>query len=687
MMTRGALPMRWAPRALARLAKPPCALARRITPWHRPARGFISTPDAYKSTSSRALHDPEGFWLEASRRIEWFTAPTVALDRSRAPSLFQWFPDGWLNTCHNALDRHLPHREHQTAIAYWSSVGGPSREISYGELHRDVSRFAGGLASLGVARGDVVLIYMPMVPEALVAMLACARLGAVHSVVFGGFAPAELAVRISDAAPKVVVTSSCGIEKGSVLPYLPLLREAMQMSTHQPGHIAVHQRHEAPEALETLPSGGSGGDGRPAWHDFEELRERSPPHDCVPVAASDPLYILYTSGTTGAPKGVVRDNSHAVPLQWTMDHYMGVPPGGTYWAASDIGWVVGHSYICYAPLLHGCTSVVFEGKPVGTPDAAEFWRVIERHRVNALFTAPTALRALRKVDPQTSLAAQYDLSSLRTLFVAGERADPATISHFSQALRIPAIDNWWQTETGSPIAGIVDEGLGVKPGSCSLPLPGYDVRCLDAATGQELPRGSLGSLAAKLPLPPGAMQTLHGNEERFISAYRREFPGYHSLGDAGVVDGDGYIHVLARTDDVINVAGHRLSTGALEECLSSHPSVAECAVVGADDALKGQVPVGLLVLNDHATQSGVKPSEVTADVVDRVRSRIGAVAAFRVAVVVEALPKTRSGKTLRGIIQSVANGTEYTLPGTIEDASAVDAVKRALMTVGLAKGK
>ena len=501
------------------------------------ARSFLSSADAYSAESSRALQAPEEYWLEAAKRIDWYTPPQIALDRSRAP-LYQWFPDGELNTCYNALDRHLPEREHQTAIAYWSSVGGPSREISFGELTAQVSRFAGALAELGVSKGSVVLLYMPMVPEALVAMLACARLGAVHSVTFGGFAPAELAARIRDAAPTVVVTSSCGIEKGKVLPYAPMVREAISLSGHEPNHVVVHQRKEAPSALEApLPRG---------WSDFDEASARATPHGCVPVRASDPLYILYTSGTTGRPKGVLRDNSHAVALQWTMDHFWGIRPGETYFAASDIGWVVGHSYACYGPLLHGCTTVLFEGKPVGTPDAAEYWRVVARHRVNVMFTAPTALRALRKFDPETRLSAGHDLSSLRTLFVAGERCDPDTLDHFHAALGIPVIDNWWQTETGSPITGVVDEAIGVKSGSCSLPLPGYDVRVLDAATGDELPRGTLGSLAAKLPLPPGTMQSLYRDEQRFVDAYLSEFEGYHSLGDAGVVDEDGYVHVTAR---------------------------------------------------------------------------------------------------------------------------------------------
>jgi propionyl-CoA synthetase len=639
---------------------------------------YSTTKEDYESMAANALKDPETFWLDAAKRITWVQPPTTALDSSRAP-MYQWFPDGVLNTCFNALDRHLEHRASQTAIAYHSAVGGRSRSISYAELHSDVERFSGALSSFGVQPGDRVLIYMPMVPEALVAMLACARLGAVHSVVFGGFAPKELAVRITDAEPTAIVTSSCGIEKGTMLPYLPILDAALEISSHAPRHVAVHQRTEAPESLEELSPRDT---ATTQWHDFYESLHAARPHGCVPVKASDPLYLLYTSGSTGKPKGVVRDNTHAVALQWTMDHFMGVQPGETYWAASDIGWVVGHSYICYAPLLHGCTTVLYEGKPVGTPDAAEYWRVIEKHKVAAMFTAPTALRAIRKVDAETKMAKGHDLRSLRCVFVAGERCDPDTLDHFRCALNVPVIDNWWQTETGSPIAGFVPVEVGTKSGSTALPLPGFDVRCLSAATGEELPHGTLGSLAARLPLPPGTMQTLHRDEARFVEAYRSEFEGYHSLGDAGTIDDDGYISVMARTDDVINVAGHRLSTGLLEEVVASHPAVAECAVVGARDPLKGQVPVGLVVLRDDAAEAGVlDPSDVITDVVGKVRAEVGAVAAFRQAAVVEGLPKTRSGKTLRGIIQSLADGTPYTLPGTIEDAAAVDKVKAALRTI------
>lgn len=661
------------------------SLARR----HASTTSYSTSRAEHAALTARAAQNPDSFWLDAAQRIDWIQQPSVALDSSRSP-IFQWFPDGVLNTCHNTLDRHLPARAEQTAIAYHSAVGGPSRLISYRELHRDVSRFAGALSSFGVSKGDRVLIYMPMVPEALVAMLACARLGAVHSVVFGGFAPKELAVRIADAQPTAIVTSTCGIEKGAALKYLPLLDSALELAGHAPLHVAVHQRQEAPEALEALAPRNT---ARTTWHDFHEAIEAARPHDCVPVAAADPLYLLYTSGSTGRPKGVVRDNTHAVALQWTMDHFMGVRAGETYWAASDIGWVVGHSYICYAPLLHGCTSVLFEGKPVGTPDAAEYWRVVEKYNVNAMFTAPTALRAIRKVDADTKLAASYDLSSLRTLFVAGERCDPDTLNHFHTALGVPVIDNWWQTETGSPIAGFVPSEIGVKSGSTALPLPGFDVRCLSEATGEELPPGSLGSLAAKLPLPPGTMQTLYRDDHRFVAAYRTEFEGFHSLGDAGIIDEDGYsirtarlqpwtncpshhlcfvpcvlsesalrapvcgltVSVLARTDDVINVAGHRLSTGALEQVVASHATVAECAVIGAHDALKGQVPVGLIVLRDDAADAVA--AEVVADVVARVRAEVGPVAALKDVAVVEALPKTRSGKTLRGIIQNVADGT------------------------------
>jgi len=636
------------------------------------AISFVRTAEEYAAERAEPAED---FWMRQAAAIDWTRPPSRALDGSRAP-FYRWFPDGVLNVCHNAIDRHLAERAAQTAIAYDSAVGGLSRNISFGELHADVARFAGALARLGVGRGDRVLLYMPMVPEAIVAMLGAVRLGAVHSVVFGGFAARELAVRIEDAAPKVVVTASCGLEKGSIVHYRPLLERALALSTHTPEHIIVHQRPEAPEALAPLSQGSHGGVG---VHEFREAIAAAPPHDPVPLGANDPLYTLYTSGTTGDPKGILRDQTHAVALQWSMPNFMGVRAGETYWAASDIGWVVGHSYIVYAPLINGSTTVLYEGKPVGTPDAANFWRVVQRHKVSALFAAPTALRAIRKLDPNLQLVANHDISSLRTLFVAGERCDPDTAIAFEQALGLPVVDNWWQTETGWPIGGLQLDGVGTKPGSTSLPLPGYDVQVFSSETKQPLPRGSLGSLAIRLPLPPGTMQTLYNNDARCERAYFEEFPGWYSAGDAGVIDDDGYIHVMARTDDVINCAGHRLSTGGLEEVISAHADVAECAVVGANDELKGQVPLGLLVLNAGCSTAA---DTVVADVIASVREEVGPVASFRRAAVVEALPKTRSGKTLRGIIQSIANGAPYKLPGTIEDEAPVAAVQKALRSIG-----
>ncbi|KAL1503528.1 hypothetical protein AB1Y20_012008 [Prymnesium parvum] len=640
------------------------ALSRRWLPLRR---GFQYSAEQY-----RALRhvDPLEFWLqEAKSGIDWFTPPHSPLDASRAP-FYSWFPGGSLNTCYNALDRHLPERGAQTAIAYVSAVGGRSRDISYARLHHDVSRLAGAFAQLGVRAGDRVLLYMPMVPEAATAMLACARLGAVHSVVFGGFASGELAVRLADAAPTLVVASSCGLERGKVVPYWPMLREALRRASLAPA-VMIHQRHEAPEARVPLAA-------VPRGSDFDEAIARAPPHDCVPLPASAPLYTLYTSGTTGRPKGILRDNTHAVPLQWSMRHFMRVGAGETYWSASDIGWVVGHSYIVYGPLLAGCTSVLYEGKPVGTPDAAAYWRVVEQRRVHAMFTAPTALRAIRSADPAAEGIRRHDLRSLRALFVAGERADPHTVNHFRRALGVPIVDNWWQTETGWPIAGIQLDEVGGKPGSTSLPLPGYDVRVLDE-TGAEAARGKLGSLAIRLPLPPGTMRTLYNSDARCRESYFDRFPGFYCAGDAGVLDEDGYIHVMERTDDVINCAGHRLSTGALEEVVAAHRSVAECAVVGVEDELKGQIPVCLVVLTAGCQTPA---AQIAEELVAMVREEIGPVAAFKHAAAVAALPKTRSGKILRGLIQSIADGKPYRIPGTIEDEAPIDAVKSGLRSLG-----
>ncbi len=614
----------------------------------------------------RSLDDAEGFWAEAARGIDWDEPWRQVLDGSRAP-FYRWFRGGLLNTCHNALDRHVERgRGEQPALVYDSPVTGTVASFSYRELRDRVARFAGGLARLGVGKGDRVVVYMPMVPEAVVAMLACARLGAVHSVVFGGFAANELASRIADATPKVVVTASCGIEPGRVVAYKPLLDAAIEMVDAKPERCVVLQR--SMEEATLVP-------GRDLeWH---EALEGAEPAACVPVEATDPLYILYTSGTTGQPKGIVRDNGgHAVALAWSMQAIYGVEPGDVYWAASDIGWVVGHSYIVYAPLLHGCTTVLYEGKPVGTPDAGAFWRVIAEHGVAALFTAPTAIRAIRQQDPEASLLDGHDLSRFRMLFLAGERCDPDTLRWSEEKLGVPVIDHWWQTETGWAIAAncVGIEHLPVKPGSPTLPTPGWDLRVLNDE-GRELPAGETGSIVGRLPMPPGCAPTLWKAEGRFRESYLARFPGYYQTGDAGYIDEDGYVFVMARTDDIINVAGHRLSTGAIEEVLASHPAVAECAVIGAADGLKGQVPVGLLVL-----KAGVERphTEIAAEVVQLVRDRIGPVASFKAALVVDRLPKTRSGKILRGTIRKLADGEEAVIPPTIDDPAVIAEIEAVL---------
>ncbi|MBT8423359.1 MAG: AMP-binding protein, partial [Silicimonas sp.] len=532
--------------------------------------------------------DPEGFWIEAAEAIDWDRKPTKALDSSKAP-LYEWFPDGMVNTCWNAVDRHVANgRGDQTAILYDSPITGAKATVSYAELKDKVASLAGALARQGVTKGDRVIIYMPMIPEALVAMLACARLGAIHSVVFGGFAASELAVRIDDAQPKAILAASCGVEPGRVVEYKPLIDAAIEASTHKPEFCVVFQREQAAASLT------SGRDHD--WHDFQDGAE---PADCVPVEGNHPAYILYTSGTTGQPKGVVRHTGgHLVALNWSMKNIYGVDPGDVYWAASDVGWVVGHSYICYAPLIHGNTTVVFEGKPIGTPDAGTFWRMIEEHKIKVLFTAPTAFRAIKREDPQGEFVKKYDLSSLNALFLAGERADPDTIQWAERILGVPVIDHWWQTETGWAIAsnpfGI--EQLPIKLGSPSVPMPGWDIRILDES-GNPMKPGELGAIAAKLPLPPGTLPTLWNAEQRFRKSYLDHFPGYYETGDAGYIDEDGYLYIMARTDDVINVAGHRLSTGGMEEVLAAHPDVAECAVIGVTDELKGQLPVGFLCTN------------------------------------------------------------------------------------------
>ena len=621
----------------------------------------------------RSLEDPEGFWAEAASAVSWSRPWTKVLDDSRKP-FYRWFVGGELNTCYNAIDRHVEGgRGDQLALIYDSPVTNTIRTFTFRELGDEVARFAGALSALGVARGDRVIIYMPMIPEAVIAMLAVARLGAVHSVVFGGFASRELAGRIDDAKPKVIVTGSCGIEPGRLVSYKPLLDAAIEMSTHKPEHCIVYQR---PMALAELTAGRD--------LDWRDLVARATPHACVPVAATDPLYILYTSGTTGEPKGIVRDSGgHLVALEWSMKHIYGVEPGEVFWAASDIGWVVGHSYIVYGPLVHGCTTILFEGKPVGTPDAGAYWRVISQHGVVCLFTAPTAFRAIKREDPRGELIGQYDLSRFRTLFLAGERLDPDTLKWAEDLLGKPVIDHWWQTETGWPIcANCVGLGLlPVKPGSPTKPVAGWDVVVLDEH-GRPVKAGEIGAIVCRLPLPPGTLPTLWHADARYERSYLTEFPGYYKTGDAGFIDEDGYVYVMTRTDDVINVAGHRLSTGAVEEVLASHPDVAECAVTGVADPIKGQVPLAFLVLKAGVTRD---PADVVRETVRMVRDRIGPVAAFKTATVVKRLPKTRSGKILRGIMQKIADAEAYTMPATIDDPDILTEIEGALQKLGYAR--
>ncbi|EHR52728.1 acyl-CoA synthetase/AMP-acid ligase [Saccharomonospora marina XMU15] len=620
---------------------------------------------AYAEQYRYSLSDPEGFWLRAAEAIDWTRAPRRALDASTAP-LYRWFPDAELNTAYNALDRHVERgRGEQAALIWDSPVTGSRRRYSYAELLDEVARFAGALASLGVGRGDRVIIYMPMVPEAVIAMLGCARIGAVHSVVFGGFAPKELAARVEDAKPKAIVAASCGIEPTRTVEYKPIIEEALKTTEHQPDRVVVLQRDAARAELTDRDV------------DWQQLMAAASPADPVPVAATDPLYILYTSGTTGKPKGVVRDTGgHAVALAWSMGAVYDIGPGDVWWTASDVGWVVGHSYIVYAPLLVGATSILYEGKPVGTPDAGAFWRVIAEHGAKALFTAPTALRAIKRVDPDGSELAKYDLSRFGTLFMAGERLDPETYHWAHDKLGVPVIDHWWQTETGWPIAanprGI--EKLPVKPGSATVAVPGWDVRIL-GQSGEELPPGQEGAIAIRLPLPPGALPTLWGDDERFVEAYLSRYEGHYLTGDSGYRDDDGYLFVMGRTDDVINVAGHRLSTGSIEAVLAGHPAVAECAVIGVHDQLKGQLPWGFVVL-----KSGVDIDEqrLRDELVAAVRADIGPVAAFRDVSVVDALPKTRSGKILRKTMRGIADGREEPVPSTIEDPDVLDSLRPIL---------
>jgi propionyl-CoA synthetase len=625
-----------------------------------------STADLYNQLHARSLSDPEGFWGKAAEDITWIKRWDKVLDDSNPP-FYRWFKGGILNTCYNAIDRHVEAgRGEQPAIIYDSPVTNTVQTITYKELRDQVARFAGALRRLGVEKGDRVVIYMPMIPQSPVAMLACARLGAVHSVVFGGFAPHELAVRINDAEPRVIVSASCGIEPNRIVKYKPMLDAAIEESEHKPEHCIIFQRPQEKAAL--VP-------GRDI--DWNDAVADAVPADCVPVNATDPLYILYTSGTTGRPKGAVRDNGgHAVALKWTMKNFYNVDPGEVYWAASDVGWVVGHSYIVYAPLLHGCTTILFEGKPVGTPNAGTFWRVIEQHKVPTLFTAPTAFRAIKREDPNGEYMKKYDLSHFRALFLAGERSDPDTLHWAERHLKVPVIDHWWQTETGWAITG---NPLGIhlfpiKYGSASRPMPGYDLRVISPML-KEVPRGETGAIYAKLPLPPGTLMTLWNDDEGFKKSYFSTCPGYYQTGDAGFIDDDGYVFVMARTDDIINVAGHRLSTGEMEGILASHQAVAECAVVGVADDLKGQVPLGFLVLKAGVSRPH---DEIIKEVVQMVREQIGPVADFKRAVVVERLPKTRSGKVLRGTMQKICDHQDYTTPATIDDPAILTEIAEAL---------
>ncbi|MBN8292743.1 propionyl-CoA synthetase [Rhodobacter sp. NTK016B] len=624
----------------------------------------------YADVYRRSIEDPNGFWMEQAQGIDWVEAPSTALFSDNAP-LYEWFKDAQVNTCWNAVDRHVEAgRGEQLAIIHDSPITHSTKGITYRELRDRVASLAGALRAKGVEKGDRVIIYMPMIPEALEAMLACARLGAVHSVVFGGFAAHELAVRIDDCKPKAIIAASCGLEPGRVVHYKPLLDGAIDAASHKPDFTVIFQREQEVAKLT---------EGRDvAWHTFQYGVE---PAECVPVSGDHPAYILYTSGTTGQPKGVVRPTAgHLVALNWSMKGLYNVEAGDVFWAASDVGWVVGHSYICYGPLIAGCTTIVFEGKPVGTPDAGTFWRVIQNHKVKSFFTAPTALRAIKREDPQGEFLKEYNLKNLQTLYLAGERADPDTVKWAQEKLGVPVIDHWWQTETGWAIAGnpMGIEPMPVKIGSPTVAMPGYDVQVLDEG-GHPLPRGELGAIAIKLPLPPGTLPTLWNAEARFRKSYLDHFPGYYETGDAGYVDADGYVYIMARTDDVINVAGHRLSTGAMEEVLASHPDVGECAVIGVSDPLKGQLPMSFLCLNKG---SGRTNDDVIRECVALVRDQIGPVAAFKLACVVDRLPKTRSGKILRATMVKIADGEDYKMPATIDDPAILDEITAALTSVG-----
>ena len=627
----------------------------------------------YAEVFKAAQDNPEAFWLEQAEAIDWVEAPKKALF-DKGADLYEWFAEAKVNGCYNAVDRHVENgRADQAAIIYDSPITDTKATITFAELQTRVAGFAGALVAQGVTKGDRVIIYMPMVPEAIEAMLACARIGAVHSVVFGGFAAHELAVRIEDCTPKAIIAASCGVEPSRVVHYKPLLDDAIEQSTHKPDACIILQREQE---ICTLVEGRD--------VEWEAAKALGTPAECVPVEGNHPAYILYTSGTTGAPKGVVRHTAgHLVALNWTMKNIYNVDPGDVFWAASDVGWVVGHSYIAYGPLIHGNTTVVFEGKPTGTPDAGTFWRVISEHNVRSFFTAPTAIRAVKREDPKGLEIKKYDLSCLRALYLAGERADPDTIIWAQDVLGKPVYDHWWQTETGFTIAGNPAglEALPVKIGSPTVPMPGYNVQILDEA-GHPMPAGELGAIAIKLPLPPGTLPTLWNAEERYRKSYLSHFPGFYETGDAGMIDEDGYLYIMARTDDVINVAGHRLSTGAMEEVLAGHPDVAECAVIGVSDALKGQSPMGFVCLTNGVNRPH---AEITAECVKRVRDQIGPVAAFKLALVVDRLPKTRSGKILRATMVKIADGEDFKLPATIDDPAILDEIKTAMQTIGYAK--
>ena len=625
---------------------------------------------SYVETYRQSLNDPESFWSKAADDVHWYTRWIHVLEDSGAP-MYRWFTGGEVNTCYNALDLHVANgRGAQPALIFDSPVTDTIRTYSYSELRDETARFAGALESLGIEKGDRVIIYMPMIPETVVAMLACARIGAIHSVVFGGFAANELATRIDDARPKLIVSASCGIEVDRVIPYKPLLDRAIALAEQKPNCCIIYQRSQERASMV---------EGRD--NDWSELMAEATPVGCVPVGATDPLYILYTSGTTGVPKGVVRDNGgHLVALKWSMQNIYGIQAGDVFWAASDVGWVVGHSYIVYAPLFKGCTTVLYEGKPVGTPDPGAFWRVVSQHRVNVLFTAPTAFRAIKREDPTGKYIRQYKMNSFRSLFLAGERCDTDTLKWAQEHLGIPVIDHWWQTETGWPVgANCIGLGMSpVKPGSCTHPVPGYDIRVLDD-TGEEMRTGVIGNITVKLPLPPGCLPTLWHNEEGYRHTYLDTYPGYYLTADAGYKDEEGYLWIMSRTDDIINVAGHRLSTGGIEEVLAGHPDVAECAVVGVADSLKGEIPIGFIVPNAGAVHD---ENDIVMELVQLVRERIGPVASFKTAAVVKRLPKTRSGKILRGTIKKIAEGEVYRMPATIDDPAILDEIKDTLKGLG-----